>query len=60
MAITATAKFTAVSAEAAEKIAADLTAEGAKFTQDGLTFTVVREFEDADAMKGTSLILHFS
>lgn len=52
MSITVTAKCKAVSAEAAEKIAASLTAEGAKFTQDGLNFTVVRVFEDADAVKG--------
>lgn len=54
MAITVTATFKAVSAEAAEKIAASLTAEGIKFTQDGIAFTVVREFEDADAVKGES------
>lgn len=52
MPITVVAKCKAVSAEAAEKIAAALTADGAKFAQDGIDFTVTRVFADADAVKG--------
>lgn len=52
MSITVVAKCKAVSAEAAEKIAAVLTEEGVQFAQDGIDFTVTRVFADADAVKG--------
>lgn len=56
MAITVTGKFKAISAEAAERLAASISAEGAnvKCTQDGLNFTVAREFENEEALKGKS------
>lgn len=57
MSITVVAKCQAVSAEAAEKIAAALNAEGAKFAQEGVDFTVTRIFADADAVKGGSHLL---
>ena len=52
MSITVVAKCKAVSAEAAQQIAAALSAEGAQFAQDGVNFTVTRVFDDADAVKG--------